>query len=57
MSHRARAWWLAAPLLAALLVLLAYPTAYALRLALTDPLSGRWPRLVNLVEIARDRSG
>jgi ABC-type sugar transport system permease subunit len=53
-SHTARAWWLAAPLLAALLVLLAYPTAYALRLALTDPLSGRFPRLVNLVELARD---
>jgi ABC-type sugar transport system permease subunit len=51
---RTLAWLYATPLLAALLLLLAYPMGYALVLALTDPLSGRFPSAANLLEIGRD---
>src|SRR5574337_246318 len=40
-------WLLAAPLGLYLLVFLAYPTAYAVKLALTDPLASTFPRLSN----------
>lgn len=52
--RRRDAWWLAAPLLVALLLLLGYPIVYALRLAFTDPLTGAAPRLVNFSQLARD---
>jgi ABC-type sugar transport system permease subunit len=51
---RARAWLLVAPLLAAVLVFLVYPMAYAVMLALTDPLSGAFPSLVNFTQLAGD---
>ena len=51
---RARVWLLTAPLIAALLLLLAYPIGYALVLALTDPVTGRLPSLVNFVHLGRD---
>ena len=51
---RTRAWLYATPLLAALLLLLVYPMGYAIVLALTDPLSGRFPSDANLLEIGRD---
>ena len=54
MMRPAGAWRLAAPLLAAVLLLLGYPTLYALRLAFTDPLSGEFPRSANFVELAGD---
>ena len=40
-------WLLAAPLVVYLAVFLAYPTAYALRLAFTDHLTGAFPTLAN----------
>lgn len=52
--RRTHAAILVAPLLAALGVLLGYPLVYALRLALTDPVSGRFPALGAYVEITRD---
>lgn len=52
--RRRDAWWLAWPLLAALLLLLGYPIVYALRLAFTDPLTGASPQLVNFSQLARD---
>jgi ABC-type sugar transport system permease subunit len=52
--RRAQAWWLVAPLLAALLVFLAYPMGYALVLAFTDPLSGAFPRLTNFTQLGAD---
>jgi ABC-type sugar transport system permease subunit len=39
---------LAAPLLLYLLIVLAYPSAYAVKLAFTDPLRGSFPSLANL---------
>ena len=51
---RTRAWLYATPLLAALLLLLVYPMGYAIVLALTDPVSGRFPSDANLLEIGRD---
>lgn len=51
---RTRAWLYATPLLAALLLLLVYPMGYAIVLALTDPLSGRFPSDANLLEIGHD---
>ena len=51
---RTRAWFYAAPLLAALLLLLVYPMGYAIVLALTDPVSGRFPSDANLLEIGHD---
>lgn len=52
--RRLSAWCLAAPMVAALALLLAYPMFYAVRLAFTDPLSGRFPSLVNYAQIAGD---
>jgi ABC-type sugar transport system permease subunit len=40
-------WLLAAPLCLYLVAFLAYPTAYALKLAFTDPLTGAFPGLAN----------
>lgn len=54
MIGRARAWLLVAPLLAAVLAFLVYPMAYAVMLALTDPLSGAFPSLVNFTQLAGD---
>ena len=51
---RTRAWFYAAPLLAALLLLLVYPMGYAIVLALTDPVNGQFPSAANLLEIGRD---
>lgn len=51
---RTRAWLYATPLLAALLLLLVYPMGYAIVLALTDPVSGRFPSDANLLEIGHD---
>jgi ABC-type sugar transport system permease subunit len=52
--RRAPAWLLVAPLLGALLLLLAYPMGYALVLAFTDPVTGRLPSLVNFTQIGHD---
>lgn len=52
--RRWHAWLLAAPLLAALLIVLVYPMGYALVLAFTDPLSGRFPHLANFTQLADD---
>jgi len=52
--RRRHAWLLVAPMVAALALFLAYPMAYAVRLALTDPLSGRFPSLANYAQIAAD---
>jgi multiple sugar transport system permease protein len=52
---RRHAWLLCAPLLLVLALLLVYPMATALQLALTDPLSGRFPSLANYAQIAGDR--
>ena len=54
MIGRAHGWLAVAPLLAAVLVFLAYPMGYAVVLALTDPLSGEFPRLVNFTQLASD---
>jgi ABC-type sugar transport system permease subunit len=43
----APAWLLAAPLCLYLVAFLAYPTAYAVKLAFTDPFTGAFPRLAN----------
>jgi ABC-type sugar transport system permease subunit len=45
---------LAVPLLAYLVLFLAYPTAYALKLAFTDATSGAFPSLANLHALADD---
>jgi ABC-type sugar transport system permease subunit len=47
-------WLLVVPLVAYLALFLAYPTAHALRLAFTDPLTGGFPSLVNLAVLWRD---
>jgi ABC-type sugar transport system permease subunit len=47
-------WLLVVPLVAYLALFLAYPTAHALRLAFTDPLTGGFPSLVNLETLWRD---
>ena len=52
--HPRRAWLLVAPMLAVLALFLAYPMLYAVRLALTDPLTGRFPSLINYAQIGRD---
>jgi ABC-type sugar transport system permease subunit len=52
--RRRHARLLVAPMVAALALFLAYPMAYAVRLAFTDPLSGRFPSLVNYAQIAGD---
>jgi ABC-type sugar transport system permease subunit len=52
--RRAPAWLLVAPLLGALLLLLAYPMGYALVLAFTDPATGQRPSLVNFTQIGHD---
>jgi multiple sugar transport system permease protein len=52
--RRLRAWSLVAPLLAAVLLFLAYPMIYALALAFTDPLSGEFPRLSNFTQLGAD---
>jgi ABC-type sugar transport system permease subunit len=54
MMRRLHAWLLVAPMLGVLALFLAYPMVYAVRLALTDPLSGRFPSLVNYAQIAGD---
>jgi len=46
-AGRSRRWFLAAPLLAYLALFLAYPTAYALKLAFTDAPTGGFPSLEN----------
>jgi ABC-type sugar transport system permease subunit len=51
---RRHAWLLCAPLFVVLALLLVYPMATALRLALTDPLSGHVPSLANYAQIAGD---
>jgi len=45
---------LAAPLVLYLLLFLAYPTLYAVRLAFTDTASGAWPTLANYRLLAAD---
>jgi ABC-type sugar transport system permease subunit len=52
--RRLPTWLLAAPLVVYLAAFLAYPTAYALRLALTEPVTGAFPSLENLRDLARD---
>jgi multiple sugar transport system permease protein len=47
--------WLAGPLLLYLLAFLAWPSAYALGLAFTDPVTGGFPSAENLRLLARDR--
>ncbi len=47
-------WLLAAPLCLYLVVLLAYPTAYALKLACTDPVTGAFPSLANFRLLQHD---
>lgn len=44
----------AAPLLAYFAVFLVYPTGYAVTVALTDPLTGAFPSLVNVRTLVRD---
>lgn len=47
-------WLLALPLVAYLALFLAYPTAHALKLACTDPLTGSFPSFANLIVLWRD---
>lgn len=47
-------WLLVVPLVAYLALFLAYPTAHALKLAFTDPLTGAFPTLGNLGVLGRD---
>jgi ABC-type sugar transport system permease subunit len=47
-------WW-AAPLIAYLALFLAYPSAYALKMAFTDPLSEAFPSTANLTYLWGDR--
>jgi ABC-type sugar transport system permease subunit len=47
-------WLLALPLVAYLALFLAYPTAHAVRLAFTDPLTGASPTAANLALLWRD---
>jgi len=51
----ARSWLLGAPLALYLVVFLAYPSAYALKLALTDGASGRFPSLEPVRALLGDR--
>jgi ABC-type sugar transport system permease subunit len=51
---RSRRWLLAVPLAAYLAAMLAYPTAFAVRLALTDPDSAAWPSLTGVRAVWRD---
>ena len=44
---RDRRWLLAAPLVSFLAIFLAYPTAYAVKLAFTDTVAGRFPSLAS----------
>jgi ABC-type sugar transport system permease subunit len=53
-TSRWRAWLLTAPLLATLLLLLVYPTLYAIRLAFTDPFDGSFPSLGSVSLIVAD---
>ncbi len=48
------AWLLATPLLLSLALILAYPTAYALTLAFTDPLTSDFPSLANVKLLCGD---
>jgi len=52
--NRARMWLLVAPLLAVLVLLLAYPMLYAVKLAFTEPLTGRFPSLASYTQITGD---
>src|SRR5262245_39856405 len=52
---RTRRWLLAVPLLGYLAVFLAYPTAYAVKLALTDSPTGIFPSLENFRLLWHDR--
>jgi ABC-type sugar transport system permease subunit len=53
-THGTRMWLLAAPLGLYVLAFLAYPTAYAVKLACTDSLTQTFPSLSNFRLIARD---
>src|SRR3954453_20186176 len=50
-----RAWLTASPFVVYFAVFLGYPTIYALRLAVTDPLTGAIPSAANLRTLASDR--
>jgi len=52
--RRTHVWLLLAPLLLVLALLLAYPILYALKLAFTDPLTGRFPSLASFAAIGGD---
>jgi ABC-type sugar transport system permease subunit len=52
---RDRRWLLAAPLAGYLVLFLAFPTAYAVKLSLTDTLAGRFPSLESFRVVAGDR--
>jgi ABC-type sugar transport system permease subunit len=53
-TRSAPLWLLAAPLCLYLVALLAYPTAYALKLAFTDPLTRTFPSLSNFRLVWQD---
>jgi ABC-type sugar transport system permease subunit len=50
-----RAGWAAAPLALYLCLFFAYPTAYAIKLALTDPLTQSFPSAANFQTLGQDR--
>jgi multiple sugar transport system permease protein len=51
---RGRTWLLAVPLVAYLGLVLVYPTVYAVKLAFTDTVAGRFPSVENLRLLAAD---
>jgi ABC-type sugar transport system permease subunit len=54
MRPRGAGWMAVTPLLAYLALFLAYPTAYAVKLAVTDASDGTWPTLINFRVLAAD---